>query len=114
MKSRSEKDVKLQTICRRYLMSLYSLAEKYGLKNWLTDIIDANKSGKCKATEKEIAALSRFLDDERISRKDVPKIIGKSYRQCNEDNTFDKIKKLKRVGIYSKISALLLKHEKRN
>lgn len=55
--------------------------------------------------------LSRCVDDERISRKDIPEILGKSYRQCESDGVFDRIKKLRHVGIYSKISALLYKHK---
>lgn len=38
--------------------------------------------------------------------------LGKSYRQCNDDGTFDNIKKLRHVGIYSKVSALLFKSKK--
>jgi hypothetical protein len=50
-----------------------------------------------------------MCDDERVSRADIPKILGKSYRQANEDGDFCRIKKLKRQGIYSKVSTLLYK-----
>lgn len=53
--------------------------------------------------------LSRACDDERVSRADIPKILGKSYRQSYEDGDFEKIKKLKHQGIYSKLSVLLYK-----
>lgn len=46
---------------------------------------------------------------DRRARVNVAKELGKSYRQCNDDGTFDKIKKLPYVGIYSKVSALLNK-----
>jgi hypothetical protein len=56
-----------------------------------------------------VELLSRACDDERVSRADIPKILGKSYRQANEDGDFCRIKKLKRQGIYSKVSTLLYK-----
>jgi hypothetical protein len=60
--------------------------------------------------------LERIVDDERIERKDIPSIVGKSYRQCVDENVFDKIDTLKRQGIYSRLSALLFKEKevKRN
>lgn len=51
-----------------------------------------------------------MVDDERVSRAEVPKILGKSYRECNEDDDFEKIRKLRRVGIYSKVSTLIKKY----
>ena len=74
-------------------------------------LIRANKRHECEATEKEVSMLSRLVDDERVSRNDIPEIVGQSYRQCCDDGTFDKIKTLKRVGIYSKVSALLYKQK---
>lgn len=61
--------------------------------------------------------LSRMVDDERVNRTDVPRLLNKSYRECNEDGDFDKVKRLGHQGIYSKVSALLLaakqkKHKK--
>jgi hypothetical protein len=56
--------------------------------------------------------LARMVNDDRIERSEIPKALGKSYRQCMEDNDFDRVKKLKRVGIYSKISVLLHKIQK--
>ena len=99
----------LQKICREYLIRLKDKAKQYGLSSWLQDIIEQNKRNECSATEDEVEMLSRMLDDERIERKDVPKILDKSYRQCVDDEDFDKIKKLRYVGIYSKISTLLYK-----
>lgn len=69
-----------------------------------------NKRRECVGTEREVQMLSRMIDDERISRTDIPKVLGKSYRKCVEDGDFDRIKKLKRVGIYSKISVILIKN----
>lgn len=51
--------------------------------------------------------LSRMCDDERVSRIEVPKILGKTYTQCFDGQDFDKVKKLRHVGIYSKVSAIL-------
>lgn len=102
-----ESDV-LQAICRDYLSRLRTIASKRGLSDWLDDIIIANKNKECKATESEVEMLSRMCDDERVMRTDIPHMLGKSYRQCNDDGDFEKVRTLKRVGIYSKISALLL------
>jgi hypothetical protein len=41
----------------------------------------------------------------------VAKTLGKSYRQAHEDGDFEHVKKLKRQGIYSKVSAILLGKE---
>lgn len=71
-----------------------------------------NKRQECVGTEQEVQMLSRMVDDERIGRHEIPKLLGKSYRQCNDDGTFDNIKKLRHVGIYSKVSALLFKSKK--
>jgi hypothetical protein len=84
------------------------MAKKHGID--VDSIIRANKRKECEATNKEVEMLSRCVDDERISRTDVPKVLDKSYRQANEDGDFDRIKKLKHQGIYSKVSALLYKN----
>ena len=83
------------------------MGKKHGID--VDSIIRANRKGECSGTEREVQMLSRMVDDERISRTDIPKILGKSYRQSNEDGDFDRIKRLKHQGIYSKVSALLFK-----
>jgi hypothetical protein len=70
-------------------------------------LIRLNRQKKCEATQREVELLSRAVDDERVSRTDVPKILGKSYRQCFDEEDFEQVRKLKRVGIYSKVSTLL-------
>jgi len=97
----------LQAMCRDYLGKLRYMAKKHGID--VDSIIRANRKGECSGTEHEVQMLSRMVDDERVSRTDIPKILGKSYRQSNEDGDFEHIKKLKYQGIYSKVSALLLK-----
>lgn len=99
----------LQAMCRDYLTRLRYMAKKHGID--VDSIIRANRKGECSGTEHEVQMLSRMVDDERISRKDIPELLGKSYRQCESDGTFNRIKKLRHVGIYSKISALLNKHK---
>ena len=101
----------LQALCRDYLGRLRYMAKKHGID--VDAIIRANRKGECVGTEREVQMLSRMVDDERVSRADIPKILGKSYRQSNEDGDFERIKKLKHQGIYSKVSALLYK-SKRN
>lgn len=100
----------LQSLCRDYLGRLRYMGKKHGID--VDSIIRANKRKECEATNKEVEMLSRCVDDERVSRTDVPEILGKSYRQSNEDGDFDRIKKLKYQGIYSKVSALLYKRRK--
>ena len=97
----------LQAMCRDYLVRLRYMAKKHGID--VDSIIRANKRKECEDTEKEVQMLSRLVDDERVARKDIPSIVGKSYRECCNDGTFDRIKTLKRVGIYSKVGALLFK-----
>lgn len=102
----------LQLLCRKYLKKLQYMGRKHGID--IDAIIRANKRKECVATNKEVEMLSRMVDDERVSRKEVPFIVGKSYRECCNDGTFDRIKTLKRVGIYSKVSALLYKRNKKS
>ena len=101
----------LQALCRDYLTRLRYMAKKHGID--VDSIIRANKRKECSGTEYECQMLARTCDDERISRTDVPKVLDKSYRQANEDGDFERIKKLKHQGIYSKVSALLYKSRKK-
>lgn len=101
----------LQALCRDYLTRLRYMAKKHGID--VDSIIRANKRKECSGTEYECQMLARMCDDERISRTDVPKVLDKSYRQANEDGDFERIKKLKHQGIYSKVSALLYKSRKK-
>lgn len=107
------KDDNLQALCRRYLYQLHYMAEKHGLGLWVKDTIRANKRGECEGTRKEVDMLARLVDDERIKREDIPQLLDKSYRQCVDDGTFDRVDKLPHTGIYSKVSALLMKMKKK-
>ena len=100
----------LQALCRDYLTRLRYMAKKHGID--VDSIIRANKRNECEATNKEVEMLARCVDDERISRTDIPKMLGKSYRHADDDNDFAYIKKLRHVGIYSKVSAFLYKSKK--
>ena len=100
----------LQALCRDYLSRLRYMGKKHGID--VDSIIRANKRKECSGTEYECHILARMCDDERVSRTDVPKILGKSYRKANEEGDFERIKKLKHQGIYSKVSALLYKSRK--
>lgn len=108
MATRNEK---LQTLCRDYLGRLRPIASKFGLDGFVDSTIKANVRKECVGTEREVEMLSRMVDDERVSRVDVAKILDKSYRYCNENGVFDKIKKLSHTGIFSKVSALLYQVE---
>ena len=100
----------LQALCRDYLLRLRYMAKKHGID--VDSIIRANRKGECVGTEREVQMLSRMVDDERISRTDIPKMLGESYRKSESDGVFSRIKKLKRVGIYSKVSALIYKNKR--
>lgn len=100
----------LQALCRDYLGKLRYMGKKHGID--VDSIIRANKRKECEATNREVEMLSRCVDDERISRTDIPKILGKSYRQANEDGDFDHIKRLGHQGIFSKVSTMLYKSRK--
>jgi hypothetical protein len=99
----------LQALCRDYLGKLRYMGKKHGID--VDGLIRLNRQKKCEATQHEVELLSRAVDDERISRIEVPKILGKSYRQANEDGDFDRIKRLRHQGIFSKVSAILLGKE---
>jgi len=101
----------IQALCRDYLGRLRYMAKKHGID--VDSIIKLNERGECSATNKEVEMLSRCVDDERISRNDIPKLLGESYRQSESKGIFGRIKRLRHVGTYSKISALLYK-SKRN
>ena len=83
------------------------MGKKHGID--VDSIIRANKRKECEATNKEVEMLARCVDDERVSRTDIPKLLGESYRKSESGGVFDKIKKLRHVGVYSKVSALLFK-----
>ena len=106
----TERNETLQALCRDYLSRLRYMAKKHGID--VDKIIRANRRKECEATQKEVEMLSRACDDERISRADIPMLLGESYRKSESDGVFDRIKKLRRVGIYSKISALIYKNNK--
>lgn len=106
----------LQTKCREYLKKLTYHAKKISLNDTLKDLIKQNEEGTCVATKQQVEMLAAMCDDDSINRKDIPKVIGKSYRACEDNNLFDKLKKRKRRGIYSKIDVLLFaeKEKKKN
>ena len=102
----------LQSLCRGYLAKLRNTAGELGLLPWLNKTIEDSEAEKCEATDEQVEMLARMCDDERVSRSDVPKLLGKSYRKSFEDGDFENIKTLKHVGIYSKVKTLLFKSEK--
>ena len=109
----------LQKICRGYLTRLTYLAEKHGLGDWIKELKAANKRKECEGSEKEVKMLARLVNDERATRAEIPHLLNKPQRQCWEDSDYDKINKLKPLGIYDKVSALLLsskirKEQKKN
>ena len=100
----------IQALCRDYLGRLRYVAKKHGID--VDSVIRANKRNECEATNKEVEMLSRCVDDERIARNDIPKLLGESYRQSESAGVFGKIKRLRRVGTYSKVSAILYKSKR--
>ena len=100
-------DAYLQSLCRMYLRRLRYYAEKRGLGGFRKELLRANRRRECEATRSEVEMLSRMCDDERMSRSDIPKVLGKSYRRAYEDGDFERIGTLRRLGTYSKVSVLL-------
>ena len=90
------------------------MAEKRGLSSWLNQAINDTKRKDCEPTEKECAMLSRLVDDERLTRVEVPPLLGKTYRECFDNNDFENIKRLKRVGLYSKVDTMLYAEKLKN
>ena len=107
----NNQNIALQTMCRYYLTKLKGIARKYGIEWLVDDLIEQNKQNKCQGTKREVELLARAVNDERIKRIDIPKVLDKNYMQCVEDEDFEQIETLPRLGIYSKISAILHKVE---
>ena len=108
------RNTKLRQICLGYLQRLKGIAETHGLSEWLNKAIKDTNQEECKPTESECEMLARMVDDERVTRTDVPTILGESYRTCFVEEHFEKIKKLRHVGIYSKVDALLYANDLEN
>lgn len=102
---------RLQELCRDFLERLRPIARKFGLEGFIDETIELNRQDKCRGTEDEVELLSRCIDEERIGRLDVQKTLGLSYRHCFDNDLFDRVKKLRHVGIYSKVDAELFKAE---
>ena len=107
-------DDALQAMARRYLARLRYMARKHGLLSWLDATIAENKANRCEATEKEVRMLSRLCGDERVSRTDVPRMLGKSYRDSVEDDDFSRLRRVADRGTYDKVSVSLLAKKKKN
>ena len=103
------KDDTLQVLCRQYLKKLRPLAEKFNLGAFVDDAISKNARNECAGTEEEVQMLSRMCNEERINRREVSAVVGMSYRQCVASGIFNRLKRLRRSGIYSKVDALILK-----
>ena len=89
------------------------MANKHGMGGWIDETIKETYNPNCKPTEHEVELLSRAVNEERLKRTEVPPILGKNYKECFEDNDFNKIKKLPKQGVYSKVSTLLYASEKK-
>ena len=109
---------KIQQLCVNYLNKLKGVASKFGLKDFVSKTIEANKRKECKATEEDVEMLARIADDNRVNRVDVPPILHKGYRECHEKDLFYNVRKYPNRGTYSRVSAELyandLKNEKNN
>lgn len=88
------------------------MAKKHGLGSWVAKLIRDNRRGCCVATRKEVDMLARCVEEERVSRSDIPAILGKSYRQCLRDKDFKKIRKQSHVGVYNKTDVVLKSKKK--
>lgn len=102
-----DRDAVLQFLCRGYLSRLRVIGACYGLGEFIDSLITANERGECHGTEQECELLARIVDEERVTRADIPHLLGCSYRSCYESGIFDIIRRLPRVGVYSRVSTLL-------
>lgn len=105
---------KLQSMCRNYLKEIKNIAKHYGLKDFVTNMIVANKNGDCKADVDDVEMLARIVNDDRIKRTEIPKILGLSYRQCVDQELFENIDRVDERGTYSRVSTELFKCELEN
>lgn len=100
---------KLQQLCRKYLKKLYRKARDIGLDEFVERTITENENGRCTATVEQVNMLASLCGDDRIKREEIPNLLGLSYRKCNEQKIFKRIRKFKDKGIYSKVDAIILK-----
>lgn len=97
---------KLQQLCRKYLKKLYRKARDIGLDEFVE-----NENGRCTATVEQVNMLASLCGDGRIKREEIPDLLGLSYRKCNEQKIFKRIRKFKDKGVYSKVDAVILKDQ---
>lgn len=100
---------KLQQLCRKYLKKLYRKARDIGLDEFVERTITENENGRCTATVEQVNMLASLCGDDRIKREEIPDLLGMSYRKCNEQKIFKRIRKFKDKGVYSKVDAIILK-----
>lgn len=108
MPSRNET---LQRLCREYLVMLRQTAHKYGFRIAIDSLIASNERGECTATAEDVEMLSRCVNDERMTRSEIPMLLNRSYRYCIDNAIFEKLKTLPRVGVYSRVDAMLFKSD---
>lgn len=100
-----------QELCRKYLLKLKHYANKFGLGQWLDNLVTKNKNKQCAATTDEVELLAKMCDDLTINRNEIPTILGKSYRYCCDNDLFKFIRKFEKRGQYSKLDTLKMKED---
>lgn len=108
------KNETLRKLCREYLYKLRYYARKRGLGKWWSQAVKDTSNKECRPTEAEVTLLARAVDDDMLYRNDIPELLGKNYRKCFEQDVFDKIKKRKKSGIYSKVNAIIYTEEQKH
>ena len=88
---------------------MYRKARDIGLDEFVEKTIAENENGRCTATVEQVNMLASLCGDDRIKREEIPNLLGLSYRKCNEQKIFKRIRKFKDKGIYSKVDAIILK-----
>ena len=101
--------MELQENFRSYIKVLKNKFDNETVSECINKLLRDNVNGDCAATEEQVDMIAKLVDEDRMKREEIPRMFGKSYKQCVDDNIFSKIKTLPKVGIYSKVSALLLK-----
>lgn len=102
-----EEQMVIQLLARKYLNKVIPLADKYRLRNYVLDLLNLNLKGECAATKEDVELLAKIVEDDCIKVKDIPKLLGVSYRHIVDNNI--KFKKLEDRGHISKVDVLLIK-----
>lgn len=97
----------MQTLTRKYLNRIMLMSDKYQIRSYVSDLIEKNLKGECISTKEDVELLAKIVDEDCIKVREIPKVLGVSYRYIIDNNI--KFKKLEDKGRISKVDVLLVK-----